>query len=58
MLFYKIVFFLLVLKFSFSSGNTGRFIMFYMMTNIYNKKSKGPNLMEFFTATEKNEKFH
>jgi hypothetical protein len=38
-----------------SSGyqNTGRFIMFYVITNIYNKKTKGPTLMELFTATGK-----
>jgi len=33
--------------------NTGRFIMFSMITNIYNKKTKGPTLMELFTATGK-----
>ena len=27
--------------------------MFSMITNIYNKKTKGPNLMEFCTATGK-----
>ena len=27
------------------------------MTNIYNKKTKGPTLMEFFTATGKLKKF-
>jgi len=27
--------------------------MFYVITNIYNKKTKGPALMELFTATEK-----
>jgi hypothetical protein len=27
--------------------------MFSAITNIYNKKTKGPTLMEFFTATEK-----
>jgi len=27
--------------------------MFSVITNIYNKKTKGPNLMELFTATEK-----
>jgi len=37
--------------------DTGRFIMFSVITNIYNKKTKGPNLMEFFTATGKLEKF-
>jgi hypothetical protein len=31
--------------------NTGRFIMFSVITNIYNKKTKGPTLMELFTAT-------
>ena len=36
---------------------TGRFIMFSVITNIYNKKIKGPTLMELFTATEKLEKF-
>ena len=33
--------------------NTGRFIMFSVITNIYNKKTKGPTLMELFTATGK-----
>jgi len=33
--------------------HTGRFIMFSLITNIYNKKTKGPTLMEFFTATGK-----
>ena len=33
------------------SLNTGRFIMFSVITNIYNKKTKGPTLMELFTAT-------
>jgi hypothetical protein len=32
---------------------TGRFIMFSEITNIYNKKTKGPTLMELFTATRK-----
>ena len=32
---------------------TGHFIMFSVITNIYNKKTKGPTLMEFFTATGK-----
>jgi hypothetical protein len=27
--------------------------MFPAITNIYNKKTKGPTLMEFFTATGK-----
>ena len=36
---------------------TGRFIMFSMITNIYNKKTKGPTLMELFTATGKLKQF-
>jgi hypothetical protein len=36
---------------------TGRFITFSVITNIYNKKTKGPTLMEFFTATRKLKKF-
>ena len=36
---------------------TGQFIMFSVITNIYNKKTKGPTLMEFFTATGKLKKF-
>ena len=31
--------------------NTGRFIMFSVITIIYNKQTKGPTLMELFTAT-------
>jgi len=31
--------------------------MFSEITNIYNKKTKGPTLMEFFTDTEKLKKF-
>jgi len=31
--------------------------MFSVVTNIYNKKTKGPTLMEFFTATGKLKKF-
>ena len=31
--------------------------MFSMITNIYNKKSKGPTLKDFFTATGKLKKF-
>ena len=31
--------------------------MFSVITNIYNKKTKGPNLMEFFTDTGKLKKF-
>jgi hypothetical protein len=33
--------------------NTGRFIMFSVVINIYNKKTKEPTLMELFTATGK-----
>jgi len=36
---------------------TGRFIMFSVITNIYNNKTKGPTLMELFTATGKLKKF-
>jgi len=35
------------------SSNTGRLIMFSVITNIYNKKTKGPTLMELFTAPGK-----
>jgi hypothetical protein len=35
------------------TSNTGHFVMFSMITNIYNKKTKGPTLMELFTATGK-----
>ena len=31
--------------------------MFSVITNIYNKKRKGPTLMELFTATRKLKKF-
>jgi len=31
--------------------------MFSVITNIYNRKTKGPTLMELFTATEKQNKF-
>ena len=31
--------------------------MFSEITNIYNKKTKGPTLMELFTATGKLKKF-
>jgi len=37
--------------------NTGRFIMFSVITNIYNKNTKGPALMELFTDTGKRKKF-
>jgi hypothetical protein len=35
----------------------GRFIMFSVITNIYNKKTKGLTIMEMFTATRKLKKF-
>jgi len=38
-------------------NNTRHFIMFSVITNIYDKKSKGPTLMELFTATVKLKKF-
>jgi len=34
-------------------GYTGCFVMFSVITNICNKKTKGPTLMELFTATGK-----
>jgi hypothetical protein len=37
--------------------NTGRFIMFSVITNIYNKKTRGLTLMELFTATGKMKTF-
>jgi len=36
---------------------TGRFIIFSVITNIYNKKTKGPTLMKLFIATGKLKKF-
>jgi hypothetical protein len=36
---------------------TGRFIMFSVIKNIYNTKTKGPTLMELFTATGKLKSF-
>jgi len=36
---------------------TGRLIMFFVFTNIYNKKTKGPTLMELLTATGKLKQF-
>ena len=35
------------------SKNTWHFIMFSMITNIYNKTTKGPTLIEMFTAIGK-----
>jgi len=36
-----------------SRSYTGRFTMFSVITNIYNKKTRGPTLMELFTVTGK-----
>jgi len=36
---------------------TGHFIMSFVITNIYNKKTKGPTLTELFMATGKLKKF-
>jgi len=36
---------------------TGHFIMFSVITNIYNKKTKELTVMEFFIATGKLKKF-
>jgi len=36
---------------------TGRFIMFTVITSIYDKKTKGPTLIELFQATGKLKKF-
>jgi hypothetical protein len=36
-----------------SPANTGRFVMFSVITNIHNKKIKGPKLMELFCASGK-----
>jgi hypothetical protein len=37
--------------------DTGRFIMFSVIINTYNNKTKGPTLMELCTATGKRKKF-
>jgi hypothetical protein len=39
------------------SANAGCFIMFSVITNICNKQTKGPALMEMFTATGKQKFF-
>jgi len=43
--------------FKHKENSTEHFIIFSMITNIYNKKTKGPTLMELFTATGKLKKF-
>jgi hypothetical protein len=40
-----------------SYSNTGRFIIFSVIANIYNKKPKEPTLTELFTATRKLKKY-
>jgi len=45
------------LPYHFVTNYTMRFIMFSMITNIYNKRTKGPTLMELFTATGTLKKF-
>jgi hypothetical protein len=50
-------FFLLTTASTINDRYTGRFIMFSVITNTYNKKTKGHTLMEFFTATGKLKKF-
>ena len=40
-----------------NSKDTGCFIMFTVITNIYNKKTRRPALMELFTATGKLKEF-
>jgi hypothetical protein len=39
------------------TNSMGRFIIFSVITNIYNTKTKRPTLMEFFTATGNLKKF-
>jgi hypothetical protein len=39
--------------FDLNETHTGRFIMSSLITNIYNKKTKGPTLVVLFTATGK-----
>jgi hypothetical protein len=46
-----------VIKYRIVSNYTGRVIMFSVITKIYKKKTKGPTLMELFTATGKLKKF-
>jgi hypothetical protein len=42
---------------TYSRNYKGCLIMFSVIKNIYNKKTKGPTLMELFTDTEKLRKF-
>jgi hypothetical protein len=41
-----------------SRKNTGRFIMFSVIANIYTKKSKGPTLIQLFPGTGRLKKFY
>jgi hypothetical protein len=50
-------FVIVILDLHVTANNTGRFIIFSVITNIYNKKTKGPTLMELITATGKVKKF-
>jgi hypothetical protein len=47
----------IVLQEGFFWTYAGRFIMFSVITNSYDKKTKGPTLMELFIATGKLKKF-
>ena len=47
----------LPLSYKHISINTGHFIMFSVISNIYNEKTKGPALMELLTDTGKLKKF-
>ena len=38
--------------------STGRFVMLSVVTNIYNKKTKEPALMELLTSTGRLKKFY
>jgi hypothetical protein len=51
--YFNLYIFGLICSITLTMRYTGRFIMFFVITNIYNKKTKGPTLMELFTATEK-----
>ena len=45
------------MQFKLYHENTGRSIMFSVITDIYNRKTKGPTLMELYIATGKLKKF-
>jgi hypothetical protein len=48
---YKWRFFNAKIKLIHKATKTDNFIIFSVITNIYNKKTKGHNVMELFTAT-------